>query len=113
MKFIVMFVTALFTGYVYASGSIGGGGLGKEQLIELENMLEERTKDYFPIDIPDLGLEKLTVDPKGYRRTLLRLSIMDQTSIRTSDGIEISVKSLDGGIVDLEESTQIIVSPIR
>lgn len=58
--------------------------------------------------IPDLGLQKKYVEADLYRRTIARLSTREATAV-VIEGLEIQVKPLKGGIVDLQEQSQLFI----
>ncbi|MDQ3234791.1 MAG: hypothetical protein M3Q07_23540 [Pseudobdellovibrionaceae bacterium] len=88
-----------------AGGTAGGGGLGKEQPLELALLMADHAE--LLATIPDPGLEKTIVIPETYRRTRARLSVSETAPV-TIEGHDLSVKSLHGGIVDLEEISQLV-----
>ncbi len=111
MKKIILAALSIFPAVAFAGGSMGGGGLGIAEDLALS--LVDDAGLSTRIEIPDLGLDRVSVTPDIYRRTRLRLSALDQTTIKTPEGAEISVKSLNGGIVDLSESAQLVVTPAK
>lgn len=101
MKKLVMVIPCLLSASLLRAGGISGGGPPAAANID------ERTL----VLIPDLGIEKTIVPRDVYRRLALRLSAeKTETTPIILNGDEIQVKSLRGGIVNLEETSQIVIS---
>ena len=90
-RYIATALTIL-AGNAFAGGSLGGGGLGKQNQIL----------------VPDLGLSGTRpIGQDIYRRTLARLSYHPEQLLKL-DGEELVVKTLGLGIVDLKERVQLV-----
>jgi hypothetical protein len=59
------------------------------------------------INIPSLGLPTRGAALDDYRRAAARLSVSPQSTLRVEGRLK-EVKNLEGGIVDLGESTQFL-----
>ncbi len=98
-KLIVLPILA-FTRLLFAGGISGGG---PPPLMLEPDMIIMST-------IPDLGLEKTPVSPEVYRRAMARLSLdKAETAPISIDGRDLEVKALRGGIVDVDETSQLIM----
>lgn len=63
-----------------------------------------------PPKTADFGFEKIMVSPDVYRRAMARLSVDGaETAIISLGERDLEVKVLRGGIVDLKETSQLII----
>jgi len=115
MKVINAIGFALFlSGSVFAGQGSGGGGpsialIGQDSGGGGPKAIGNGSFVITDLSIPSLGLSPVRTSIDDYRRAAARLSVETQrsTTLR-AEGLLREVKAMDGGIVDLDETSQFL-----
>jgi hypothetical protein len=108
MKSLLALFTLISTPPSFAGQDSGGGGpkaIANDALLLTDPFLVGQPS--LDLNIPRLGLSPVRTSLDDYRRAAARLSVETQKStMLRAEGLLREVKALDGGIVDLDETSQ-------